>query len=208
MQGQAIVGVHRGHREIDVVVGVGACPILAHGHAGRQISRLQATVHSGLGRIQDVELPRCIERRAENLVAASTDDQKSVTGRTAVNRDEVITKGSVETGWRLRGFDLDLVVQIDVLGRHLAQSINIHIINKRLYVHVEHLRGLGLGTDIGQIETIPTNQSRGQLIGKHPLRVSRVDGVVYVVRVGAEDQGVGRRRDRARKNYLAKSGSR
>ena len=158
MQGQAIVGVHRGHREIDLVVGVGTCTILADGHAARQIAGLEAAIHSGLARILDIQLPRCIELGAENLVAAAADDHEPVAGRVAVDRHEVVAEGSVETGRRLRGFHLDLVVQIDVFGRNLAQSINIYIINERLYVHIEHLRGLRLGADVGQIETVAPNQ--------------------------------------------------
>src|ERR1700730_8894182 len=77
-----------------------------------------------------------------------------------------------------------------MFSRYFLQGININIVDESLYVCIESLRRLGLRADIGQIQTIAANQPRQELIGKHPLRVRRVEGVGYIVGVRAEDQGV------------------
>ena len=55
-EAKPILDVHGRDREIGLVVGVGACPILPHGYPARQVARLDAAVHSAFGRVQDVEL--------------------------------------------------------------------------------------------------------------------------------------------------------
>ena len=82
---KTIFDVHGRDREIGLVVGVAARPILAHGHPTRQVARLDAAVHSGSSRVQDVELAGCRigEFGAEHLVAAPADDQERVAGALA-----------------------------------------------------------------------------------------------------------------------------
>ena len=124
------------------------------------------------------------------MVAAAADDEKFVPGGVAVDGYEVVAEGPVETGRRLSGLDLNLVIQVDVLGRHFFQGIGIYVVDEGLDVDIEHLRRLRLRPDIGQIQAIATNQCRGELVGEHSLRVRHVDGVGYIVRIRAEDQGV------------------
>ncbi len=69
---------------------------------------------------------------------------------------------------------VDLLVQVDVFGRHLSQGIGVHGVDERLHVHVEDLRRLRLGANVGQIQTVAANQRRQELVGEHPLRVVRV----------------------------------
>ena len=117
MRQSAILDVHGRDREIGLVVGVAACPILAHGHAARQVARLDAAVHSGSGRVQDVELAgRRIEFGAEHLVAAPADDQERVAGGVGIDGHDVVAERPVETGGRRGGLHGDLLVQVDVFA--------------------------------------------------------------------------------------------
>ena len=65
LEGEAktVINVHGRDREIGLVVGIATCPILAHGHPARQVARLDTAVHSGSGRVQDVELRRLPDQR-------------------------------------------------------------------------------------------------------------------------------------------------
>ena len=133
----------------------------------------QSTLVSG--RVQDIELAgRRIEFGAEHLVAAPADDQERVAGGVAIDGHDVVAERPVETGGRRGGLHGDLLVQVDVFGRHLRQGIGVHSVDESLYVHVEYLRRLRLGADIGQIQTIAANHRRQELVGEHPLRVVRV----------------------------------
>src|SRR5262249_47501826 len=71
-EAKTVIKVHRCDREIGLVVGIGACPILAHGHAARQVARLDAAADSVSGRVQDVERAGCriSESGTDHLVAA------------------------------------------------------------------------------------------------------------------------------------------
>ena len=114
---KTISDVHGRDREIGLVVGVAACPILAHGHPTRQVARLEAAVHSGSGRVQDVELAgRRIAFGAEHLVAAPADDQERVASAVAIDGHKVAAERPVETGGRRRGLHGDLLVQVDVFS--------------------------------------------------------------------------------------------
>ena len=63
-EAHTLLDVHGRDREIGLVVGVAPCPILAHGDPTRQVARLDAAVHFGAGRVQDIELAgRLIEGR-------------------------------------------------------------------------------------------------------------------------------------------------
>src|SRR5262249_44780757 len=55
-EAKTILDVHRRDREIGLVVGVAAGPILAHGYPAWQVACLEAAVHSVSSRVQDVEL--------------------------------------------------------------------------------------------------------------------------------------------------------
>ena len=90
--------VHGRDREIGLVVGIATCSILAHGHPARQVARLDAAVHCGLGRVQDVELVVRIECGTEHLVAAPADDQECVAGEVGIDGHEVVAERPVETG--------------------------------------------------------------------------------------------------------------
>ena len=98
-EAQTILDVHGRDREIGLVVGIAACPILAHGDPARQVARLEAAVHSGSGRVQDVELAgRRIEFGAEHLVAAPADDQERVASEVGIDGHDVVAERPVETG--------------------------------------------------------------------------------------------------------------
>ena len=90
-----------------------------------------------------------------------------------------------------RRLHVDLLVQVDVFGHH-GQGLGVHGVDERLHVDVE-LRRLGLGADVGQIQTVAANQRRQELVGEHPLRVVRVEGSVAGRRVRAEDERLGGR---------------
>ena len=64
--------------------------------------------------------------------------------------------------------------RFDGFGLHLSQSMGVYGVDESLHVHVEYLRRLGLGADVGQIQTIAANQRRQELVREHPLRVVRV----------------------------------
>ena len=83
------------------------------------------------------------------LVAASADDHEFVAGGVTVDGHEVVAKGSVEAGRRLSSFHLDLVVQVDVFGRHFVQGASIDVVDERLYVCIEKLRRFRLRADVG-----------------------------------------------------------
>ena len=74
---------------------------------------------------------------------------------------DIIAKRPVETG-RRRGGHVDLLVQMDVFGHHLTQGIGVHGLDESLHVHAEFLRWLGLGADVGQIQTVAANHSPRQ----------------------------------------------
>ena len=115
-EARTVINVHGCDREIGLVVGIAACPILAHGHPARQVARLDAAVHSGFGRIQDVELAGCriSESGAEHLVAAPADDQELVAGDVGIDVHDVVAERPVETGRRRGRLHVDLLVQVPV----------------------------------------------------------------------------------------------
>ncbi len=101
-EAKTVINVHGRDREIGLVVGVAACPILAHGHPARQVARLDTAVHSGSGRVQDVELAGCriSESGADHLVAAPADDQELVAGGIGIDVHDVVAERLVEAGRR------------------------------------------------------------------------------------------------------------
>ena len=146
----------------------------------------------GSGRVRMLSLPSGIEAGPEDIVAAPADDQKHVAGEVGIDGHDVVAERLVETGRRRGGLHGDLLVQVDVFGRHLGQGRGVHGVDERLHVRVEYLRRLGLGADVGQIQTVAADQRRQELVGEHPLRVVRVDGVsCRQGRVRAEDERVG-----------------
>src|SRR5262249_2274417 len=147
---------------------------------------------SGSGRVQDIEIAHRTELGPEYLVATPADDQEFRTGEVAIDRDEIVAERPVETGGRGGNLHRDLLVQVDVLGRHFCKGVDIHIVDKSLNVCVEYLRRLRLGSDIGQIKGAAADQRRSELVGEHPLRV------IGVYRVGSgfgrirtKNEGVG-----------------
>ena len=120
-------------------------------------------------------LPSASQCGAEHLVAAPADDHERVTGAVGIDGHEVVAKRPVETGRRQGGFlHVDLLVQVDVFGRHLSPGTGVYGVDESLHVHVEDLRRLGLGADVGQIQTVAANQRRQELVREYPLRVVRV----------------------------------
>ena len=146
----------------------------------------------GSSRVQDIELAgRRIEFGADDLVATPANDQEGVAGEVGVDRHDVVGERPVETGGRRGNLHGNLLVEIDVFRLHLGQGVAVHGVNERLHVRVEDLRWLGLGADIGQIQTVAANQRRQKLVGEHPLLVVRVFGLSgRQVRSRTEDEGL------------------
>ena len=132
-------------------------------------------------RVQDVERAGCriSEFGADHLVAAPADDQERVAGEVGIDGHDVVEERPVETRGRRGRLHGDLLVQVPVLesGPHLCQGLSVHGVDESLHVHVEDLRRLGLGADVGQKEAIAANHRRQELVREHPLRVVGVYGV-------------------------------
>src|SRR5262249_51524740 len=92
-EAQPIPDVHGRKREFGLIVGVAAGPILAHGDPTRQVARLEAAVHAGASRVQNVKLAgRRIAFGAEHLVAAPADDQERVASAVAIDGHEIVAE--------------------------------------------------------------------------------------------------------------------
>ena len=103
---------------------------------------------------------RLIEFGAQHLVAAAADDQELVAGEVGINGHDVVTERLVEARGRRGRLHGDLLVQVDVFGCHFSQMIDIHSVDESLYVHVEYLRRLRLGADVGQPHTVAASYHR------------------------------------------------
>src|SRR5215470_8873474 len=63
--------VHRCDRKIRLIVRVAARPISAHNHSAGQVAGLETAIHSGFGRVENIELARRgIRFGAEHFIVA------------------------------------------------------------------------------------------------------------------------------------------
>src|SRR5262245_34124130 len=116
-EAKTIIDPHGSDREIGLIVGVAAGPIMAHGDPTREVARLEAAVHTGASRVQNVKLAgRRIAFGAEHLVAAPADDQERVASAVAIDGHEIVAERPNKAGgglgdWLRIG---DLLIQVDV----------------------------------------------------------------------------------------------